>query len=427
MWFYACQKGHSERVAFYFVSKARDIMAVLRLRALATGLVLLALATAACGGDDKKPEVQATTPAPAKVAAVPAPAKVAAAPAPAKVVVETPTPTEVAAATPTPAKVRELVVMVHNAFDIGEDVIREFEEANNAKVVILVAGSSGDALVRAILEKGNPSADLLFGIDNTYLGRALKEEIFITYKSPLLDNVPAQFVLDDTYHVTPIDYGYVNINYDKAFMESNNLQPPATLEELTQQQWKGKLVVENPSTSSPGLAFLIVTISYFGEDDDYDYLDFWADLRANDVVVKDSWSDAYYTDFTKYGGDRPLVVSYATSPAAEIFFSEEDLSEPPTGNMLVDRGTFLQIEGIGILDGSDNVDLAQRFIDFALGKRFQEDFPDKMFVYPVNSQAQTPDFFRFAEVPTLPADIGPARIDEKREEWIDAWIKVVLR
>ena len=321
----------------------------------------------------------------------------------------------------------ELVIMSHDSFNISDEVIQEFEQANNAKLVLLDAGSSGAGLNRAILEKGNPSADLLYGIDNTFLGRALREEIFVTYKSPMMANVPAHLVLDETFHVTPVDYGYVNINYDNAFLADNNMEPPTTLEELTQPQWKGRLVVENPSTSSPGLAFLIATVSYFGEDDDYDYLDFWKDLRANDVLVKDGWSEAYYTDFSKNGGDRPLVVSHATSPAAEVFFSEVELTESPTGNVLIDGATFLQIEGIGILKGANSKSLAKRFIDFALDTRFQEDFPDKMFVYPVNRDAGTPDFFKYAQVPTQPADISPAEIGEKREQWIDAWTKVVLR
>ncbi|MDA1349769.1 MAG: thiamine ABC transporter substrate-binding protein, partial [Chloroflexi bacterium] len=217
---------------------------------------------------------------------------------------------------------RELVIMTHDSFDIGEEVIKEFEEANDATVVIQKAGDAGQALVRAILEKGNPSADLLYGIDNTYLGRALDEEIFDSYESKMLNKVPGRFILDDTNHVTPIDYAYVNLNYDKAFLDDAGMAPPSTLEELTGPDWNGKLVVENPAVSSPGLAFLIATVAYFGEDDDYDYLDFWKDLRANDVLVKDGWSEAYYTDFSKNGGDRPLVVSYATSPAAEVFFSE---------------------------------------------------------------------------------------------------------
>ena len=200
-----------------------------------------------------------------------------------------------------------------------------------------------------------------------------------------------------------------------------------SLEELTGETWKGKLVVENPATSSPGLAFLIATVSYFGEDDDYDYLDFWADLRANDVAITDGWSDAYYTNFTKYGGNQPLVVSYATSPAAEFFFSETPLDDAPTGNILFDRSVFLQIEGMGVLDGADSPLLARKFIDFALELQFQEDFPDKMFVYPVNENATLPDFWRFAEEPAVPADIGPDEISENREAWIEAWTRVMLR
>ena len=194
---------------------------------------------------------------------------------------------------------RELVILTNDSFDIGKEVILEFEEANNAKVTIQKAGSSGAVLTRAILEKGNPSGDVYYGIDNTYLSRALREDIFIKYESSLLENVPDQFVFDKTFHVSPVDYGYVNLNYDIDYLDQNNLTPPSTLEELTQPQWKGMLVVQNPATSSPGLAFLIATVSYFGEDDDYDYLDFWADLRANDLAVKDGWSDAYYTDFSK--------------------------------------------------------------------------------------------------------------------------------
>ena len=321
----------------------------------------------------------------------------------------------------------ELVIMTHDSFDISEAVIQEFELANDATVVIQKAGDAGEALVRAILEKGNPSADLLYGIDNTYLGRALDQDIFDTYEPDLLDTVPARFILDDTGHVTPIDYGYVNLNYDVAALAELGLSPPTTLEELTTSAWEGQLVVQNPASSSPGLAFLIATVDYFGEDDNYDYLDFWRDLKENGLLVKDGWSDAYYTDFTPYGGDRSLVVSYATSPAAEVFFAATPIDVPPTGNVLIDKATFLQIEGIGILKGANSKNLAKKFIDYALGLRFQEDFPDKMFVYPVNEDAETPDFFKFAEEPTRPADISAREIGEKRESWIQAWTEVVLR
>ena len=321
----------------------------------------------------------------------------------------------------------ELVIMTHDSFDISKEVISEFESENNATVVIQKAGDAGQTLVRAILEKGNPSADLLYGIDNTYLGRALDENIFDAYKPELLSKIPEILRLDPTNHVTPIDYGYVTLNYDKDYLSKAGLVPPSTLEELTENSWKGKVVVENPAVSSPGLAFLLATIDYFGEDDDYDYLDFWKAMRSNDVLVKDGWSDAYYTDFSLYGGDRPLVVSYATSPAAEVYFSEIKLLEPPTGNILIDKGSFLQIEGIGILKGANSKTLAKKFIDFALGVRFQEDFPAKMFVYPVNIDAKVPDFFKFAEIPTEPADITPEEINAHRDQWIESWTTTMMR
>ena len=383
---------------------------------LAMGAVLILL-IAACGSDTAVP--QATSAPVPKATSAPVP-KATSAPVPKATAVPAPKAT----ATPEPST---LVVLTNDSFDIGEEIIAQFEEINNASVTIQKAGSSGQVLNRAILEKGNPSGDLLYGVDNTFLSRALREEIFIQYKSGQIGNIPAQFILDDTFHVSPVDYGYVNINYDIAYLDDKGLAPPASLEVLTQPEWDGRLVVENPATSTPGLAFLISTVSYFGEDDEYDYLDFWADLKKNNVAVKEGWSEAYYTDFTKYGGDRPLVVSYATSPAAELFFSEGAYEVPPTGNVLVDKATFLQIEGIGILKGTDNETLAKKFVDFVLDVPFQEDIPGRMFVYPVNSKAQTPDYFQYAEVPTAPSDIDAATIDAKRDDWIDAWTSVVIR
>jgi len=322
---------------------------------------------------------------------------------------------------------RELKILTHDSFDISEKIIKEFENAYNAKVTIQKAGSSGAALARAILEKNNPSADILHGIDNTFLTKSINENIFIKYKSPWLNNVDKKFIFDDSFHVTPISYGYVTINYDKKHLAGIGLNPPTKLEDLTQPEWKGKLVVQNPATSSSGLAFLLTTVSYFGNEDEYDYEDYWKDLKANDVLVKDGWSNSYYTDFSLYGGSRPLVVSYATSPAAEVYFSEGRYTEPPTDNLLIDGATFLQIEGAGILNGSPNQDLAKLFINFMLKRTFQEDIPTRMFVYPVNKFAVEPEFFRFAQVPTKLAQIDPKSIDLNRDKWIKSWTNILLR
>jgi thiamine transport system substrate-binding protein len=173
---------------------------------------------------------------------------------------------------------------------------------------------------------------------------------------------------------------------------------------------------------------LLTTVAEFGENGTYTYRDYWRDLKENETLVKNGWSDAYYGDFTMNGGTRPLIVSYTTSPAAEVFYSEGAFIDPPTGNILSPRTTFLQIEGAGILQGTTHVQLAQHFIDFAMSKTFQEDFPTRMWVFPVNPEATTDETFAaFAEIPSQPATIAPNIISENRAKWIDEWAKIMLR
>jgi len=332
---------------------------------------------------------------------------------------------------PTPASApgeRRLVVMTHDSFAISEDVMADFEREQSVSVEVLPSGDAGSALNKAILSKDAPLADVFFGVDNTFLSRALNAEIFEPYQSPALAAIPDDLKLDPSARLVPIDFGYVTINYDRAFLEARNLAPPQQLADLTGPAWKGLLVVEHPATSSPGLAFLMATIATFGEDGSYTWRDFWRDLRANDVLVAEGWNDAYYTHFSGSSGQgpRPLVVSYATSPAAEVFFSEGKLETPPTGNLMA--GSFKQIEFAGVLKGAREPELARRFIDFMLSRRFQEDIPLQMFVYPVLPDAALPDVFvRFAQVPSDPAIIAPERIERNRERWIEEWTQIVLR
>jgi thiamine transport system substrate-binding protein len=316
--------------------------------------------------------------------------------------------------------------MTHDSFAATESVIKEFESANNARVKILKSGDAGSALNKAILAKASPLADVFYGVDNTFLSRALKEGIFEAYKPARASQIPGEFVLDTEWRATPIDYGDVCLNYDRAYFAKKNLPPPQTLDDLIKPAYKGLTVVENPATSSPGLAFLLATVGYFGKDK---YLDFWKALRANDLLVTEGWSDAYYAKSTwgGKGGDRPIVVSYATSPAAEVYFSQGKLTEPPTGNVLGDGACFRQIEFIGVLKGAKNPDLARKFVDFMLSTKFQEDIPLQMFVFPVMPDAKLPDFYKFAQIPKKPAFVSAADIDANREAWIKAWTEVVLR
>ncbi len=340
-------------------------------------------------------------------------------------------PTPAAASPSQPAPVATsapatLNVMTHDSFAASEGVIHQFEQENNVKLNFIKSGDAGAALNRAILSKGSPLADVFYGVDNTFLSRALQEDIYEPYQSPLLADIPAQYKLDPQNRALPVDYGDVCMNYDKAYFAQKKLALPQSLQDLTKPEYKGLLVVENPATSSPGLAFLLATIAQFGENG---YLQYWKDLRANGVVVVNGWETAYYTDFSGSTGkgSQPMVVSYSSSPVAEVVFAQNPPAEAPTASITAPGTCFRQIEFVGILKGTKQRALAEKFVDFMLSVPFQEDMPLQMFVYPVNKKAQLPEpFQKFAQIPDQPATMDPALIAKNRDQWIQAWTNTVL-
>jgi thiamine transport system substrate-binding protein len=310
-------------------------------------------------------------------------------------------------------------------------VMAAFTAETGITVEVVRAGDAGVLATQAVVTRDAPLGDVLYGVDNTFLSRTLDGEVFIPYESPLLAQVDEAFQVDPEFRVTPIDYGDVCLNYDAAYFAENDLAIPETLEDLTDPAYSGLLVVENPATSSPGMAFLLATIGAFGDDSDYTYLDFWADLVENDVLVVEDWTTAYFGEFSGSAGsegDRPLVVSYASSPPVEVFYMEEPPETAPTGVIAAPGTCFRQIEFAGILAGTDNEAGAQQFIDFLLSKEFQEDMPLNMFVYPVNGEAELPEIFvEYSQIAEEPVEVTFDRIVEFREAWLDAWTEIVLR
>ena len=326
----------------------------------------------------------------------------------------------------TDTRIPTLTIMTHDSFEINAELVASYEADNNVKLVFLKSGDTGAALNKAILSKNAPLADVFYGVDNTFLSRALEAEIFEPYSSPALESISDEMRLDPGDNLLPVDYGDVCINYDKKYFSENNLPVPQTLDDLIKPEYKGLLVMENPATSSPGLAFLLATISYFG---DQNYLDYWQNMRVNGLVVVGDWSTAYYTNFSGSSGHgpQPLVVSYASSPAAEVIFAETKLTEAPTGSISGPGTCFRQIEFVGILKGTQQRQLAEKLVDFMLGVQFQQDMPLQMFVYPVNPQAELPaEFVKYAQVSEQPAILNPSDIASHRDEWIAAWVDVVL-
>ncbi|WP_218188150.1 thiamine ABC transporter substrate-binding protein [Desulfosarcina cetonica] len=258
------------------------------------------------------------------------------------------------------------------------------------------------------------------------MGRALSADLFEEYTPPALARVPKTLQLDPTRRLTPVDYGDVCLNVDKAWFAQHHLAPPADLDALIDPRYKGLTVVQNPATSSPGLAFLLATIGRYGEDG---YAAYWRQLRANDVYVSMGWSDAYYGQFSRAkGGTRPIVVSYASSPAAEVFYSEKKIFDSPTAAVLAPRTAFRQIEFVGILKGTKMPDVARRLVDFMLSETFQQDIPLNMWVFPAVEGTPLPEVFtRHAHQAAAPVLLDPQTIEANRDRWIDTWTEVVLR
>jgi thiamine transport system substrate-binding protein len=321
----------------------------------------------------------------------------------------------------------ELRVLTHDSFAVSESIIQSFETEHGVKVSFIKSGDTGSLLNRAILTSASPEADVLYGIDNTYLSRALEAGLFLPYRSIISDRIPQDFILEPDNLVTPIDFGDVCINYDRNYLLSHNLEVPTTLDEFTNIRYRGMLVVENPATSSPGLAFLLTTVANYGESD---YLDYWQKLKDNDVVVVNDWSTAYYTNFSGSSGKglQPFVVSYNTSPAAEVYYAANTITEPPTASITAAQTCYRQIEFAGILKGTRQGELAGKFIDYMLSSAFQEDMPLQMFVFPVNPDAILPDVFNLAIViPDQPIMLSTMEISDKRDRWIQEWTGVMLR
>jgi len=320
---------------------------------------------------------------------------------------------------------RTLTVMTHDSFAASQSVITQFETANNAKVQFIASGDAGTALNKAILAKDNPFADVFYGVDNTFLSRALTEDIFVPYNSPVLAQIPDQYKLDSQNRALPVDWGDVCVDYDKSYFSKNKQEPPQILEDLIKPEYKNLLVVENPATSSPGLAFLLATISHFGTNN---YLEYWKSLVENNVLVVNDWNTAFYTNFTRSGGDRPIVVSYNSDPAFEVINATTPETEAQIGVIASDLSCFQQIEFVGILRGTKNTDLAQKWVDYMLSPTFQEDMPAQMYVFPVNSKATlSATLQKYLVIPQILASVSPADIAANREAWINAWTQAVLK
>jgi thiamine transport system substrate-binding protein len=316
-----------------------------------------------------------------------------------------------------PAASGTVTLVTHDSWALDEKLVKRFERESGMTVEVSAAGDAGTLVNQLVLTKDSPLGDAVFGIDNTFASRALDAGVVEEYTpSDLPEGVEQAGGA-----LTPIDQGDVCVNADLAWFEESGLDVPETLEDLADPRYRDLLVVTNPATSSPGLAFLLATIGAFGEDG---FEDYWASLVDNGVKVADSWEDAYYVDFSGAGegGERPLALSYATSPA---FTVSEDGSESTTSALL--ETCFRQVEYAGVLAGADNPEGAQALVDFLLTQDVQAALPESMYMYPADSSVELPaDWQKFAPQAEAPFEVDPAEVSEHRDEWIDRWTETVV-
>ncbi len=322
-------------------------------------------------------------------------------------------------ATTSPAEqVKKLVVVSHDSFNLSDELKAKFAEQTGYEVTYLAPGDAGTLVNQLVLTKDAPLGDVVFGIDNTFAGRAQAEGVLAPYTSSAL---PASAAAFETTDLTPIDFGDVCLNADKNWFAEKGLEIPAGYDDLLDPKYKDLLVVSHPASSSPGLAFLLATIANKGADG---YLDYWRQLKDNGVKVVPGWTDAYFTEFSAADGKgpRPLVLSYATSPA---FTVAEDGSSSSTVALL--DTCFRQVEYAGVLRGANNPEGAKAFIDFLLSDEVQASFPESMYMYPVNTEVALPEQWQqFAPLADNPGMVDPAYINENRDGWIQAWTDAVI-
>lgn len=324
------------------------------------------------------------------------------------------------------AEQADVTLVAYESFPTEGPIVEQFDAftaATGIGVEILIAGDTGTMLSKAELTAGNPEGDVMWGIDNSFLSRALDAEIFEPHVAAGLDAIPDEFTaLVPNGEATPVDFGDVCVNYDIGALETLGIDPPATLADLADPIYENLLVVQNPATSSPGLAFLLATIDEFGDDG---WQSYWSSLVDNGVAVVDGWTAAYYEQFSYAGGDRPLVVSYGSSPPFEVLFAETELDAAPTG--VIDDTCFRQIEFAGVLAGTDAPDEARQLIDFMITPEFQATLPMNVFVFPANSEVELDAAFNdYAVIPETSRSVDPDAVDANRSAWLDEWTDLVL-
>ncbi|MBB4688504.1 thiamine ABC transporter substrate-binding protein [Amycolatopsis jiangsuensis] len=308
-----------------------------------------------------------------------------------------------------------VTLVTHDSFAAPQDVLDAFQRQSGITLKIVKSGDAGALTNKLVLTKGNPVGDVAYGVDNTFASRALGEDVFQPYTSPEADRGPQRYSVDPEHRLSAVDVGDVCVNVDTGYFASKGIPAPASYDDLADPKYKDLMVAESPATASPGLAFLLGTVAKYGESG---WPDYWNRLKANGLKIDSGWEEAYTKDFSGSSGKgpRPIVVSYASSPAAEL-----GQDGKPRTKALLDT-CFRQVEYAGVLTGGKQQPQAQKVVDFLLSQQFQATVAANMYVYPARTGVELPaGWATAAPLPSAPGTMAADKIQAGREKWIGTW------
>jgi len=310
---------------------------------------------------------------------------------------------------------KELVVYTYDSmvseYGLGPKIIPKFEEQCNCKIKMVSKGDAGQVLTTLVLEKENPKADVVIGLDNSLIQKAIEKKVLEEFTPKNIGIVPKDIGFYKKGFLTPFDYGFIAFVFDSKKIEAELNE----FDSLLDSRLEKKIVIQNPRTSSPGLALLFWSIEVYG---DPGYKEFWKEFKPNILVVTDGWDESAGLF---RAGEAPMYLSYATSPAYYAEF--EDINHFLAAEF--EEGHYIQVEGIGIVKGTKNRKLAEQFIEFMLTEEAQKEIPFTQFMFPVNKNIELPKAFEYAVMPDKKLELDPELIEEKQEEWISEWEKII--
>lgn len=320
-------------------------------------------------------------------------------------------PEPAATATAQPAAEQEVTLVTHDSFKLDDALIAQLKKDTGITLKTVAADSGAKMVSQLTLKKDNPIGDAVYGIDTNVMGAVAKAGLVQDVNFALPESAK-NFTDPKVPGAAPIDRGDVCLNYDIQYFKEKGLQPPASFDDLTKPEYKGMLVAEDPGESTTGLAYLTGTVQKYGNG----WEDYWKQLKANDVKVVSSWDTAYNVEFTagEGKGTYPIVVSYASSPSFSV---NKEGTEAATAAVLAT--CYPQVEYAGVLTNAKNPEGAKKVVEWLLSKGVQEDIPNSMYMYPIDSTATIPDAMKkFAPLPSDTKPMDSDEVENQRADWV---------